>query len=238
MTQAISALDVHQHHMALACELALKGLTTTTPNPAVGCVIVKNGDVIGQGYHQQAGQPHAEINALSDCDESPKGATAYVTLEPCAHQGRTGPCATALVAAGVSAVVYGTQDPNPQVAGRGLEILSNAGVQIVGPVLQEQCEAINPGFIKRMRTGLPYVRLKMAMSLDGRTAMANGESQWITGSHARQDVQTWRARSCAIVTGIETVLADDPQLNVRSPEFGAHPGFKCFARQAQPRANE
>ena len=223
MTLATGQQDIHQQHMAAACELALQGITTTTPNPAVGCVIVKNGVVIGEGYHQKAGEPHAEINALTNCSESPKDATAYVTLEPCAHQGRTGPCAVALVEAGVGSVVYGMEDPNPQVAGKGLGILQNAGVKVVGPVLQNECAAINPGFIKRMRTGLPLVRLKMAMSLDGRTAMANGESQWITGGHARQDVQAWRARSCAIVTGIETVLADDPQLNVRSPEFGAHP---------------
>lgn len=206
--------------MAMALALAERGLYTTMPNPRVGCVLVNaEGNIVGEGFHQRAGQAHAEVVALAQAGSAARGATAYVTLEPCAHQGRTGPCCAALAAAGVARVVYGMKDPNPLVAGRGLEQLTAAGVAVDGPVLSAQCEALNPGFSKRMRTGMPWVRVKMAMSLDGRTAMASGESQWITAEAARADVQHWRARSCALVTGADTVFMDDPQLNVRLPEL-------------------
>ena len=210
--------------MNRALQLAELGMYTTTPNPRVGCVIVaENGDRVGDGYHLRAGQGHAEVNALAMAGLKARGATVYVTLEPCNHQGRTGPCSQALIDAGVAEVVYGMQDPNPLVAGQGLQRLRDAGITVRGPLLEEQAKALNPGFIKRMRTGRPYVRCKLAMSLDGRTAMASGESQWITGSHAREDVQKLRARSCSIITGAGTVLADNPALTVRSPALGEHP---------------
>ncbi len=206
--------------MARAVTLAERGMYTTMPNPRVGCVLVDTaGQVIGEGFHERAGLAHAEVGALAQAGAMARGATAYVTLEPCAHQGRTGPCAAALVKAGVARVVYGMEDANPLVAGRGLALLRAAGIAVEGPVLPEACAALNPGFSKRMRSGLPWVRVKMAMSLDGRTAMASGESQWITGEAARNDVQHWRARSCAIMTGSDTVLLDNPQLNVRLPEL-------------------
>ena len=203
-------------YMARAIQLANKGKYTTHPNPRVGCVIVKDDQIIGEAYHQRAGQPHAEINALSDCGNvSTKGATAYVTLEPCSHTGKTPPCANALLKAGVSRVVVAMQDPNPQVLGQGITRLKEAGVVVQVGVLEAQAQQLNHGFIKRMQQGLPWVRLKLAMSLDGRTAMASGESKWITGAEARQDVQRLRASADAILTGIGTVLADDPSLNVR-----------------------
>ncbi|MCF6257492.1 MAG: bifunctional diaminohydroxyphosphoribosylaminopyrimidine deaminase/5-amino-6-(5-phosphoribosylamino)uracil reductase RibD [Gammaproteobacteria bacterium] len=205
--------------MSRALQLAEHGLFTTDPNPRVGCVLVKNNNIVGEGWHQRAGKPHAEINALQAAGRlaknGAKGATAYITLEPCCHHGRTPPCSDALVAAGISRVVVAMQDPNPQVAGQGLSQLQKAGIETHSGVLQTQAEALNPGFIKRMRTGRPFVRGKMAMSLDGRTAMASGESQWITGNDARHDVHRLRARSAAIVTGIGTVLADDPSLTAR-----------------------
>ena len=210
--------------MQQALQLAAQGLYTTTPNPRVGCVLVAaTGEVVGQGYHVRAGEGHAEVNALAMAGERAKGATAYVTLEPCDHHGRTGPCSQALIDAGVIEVVYAMQDPNPLVAGKGLARLRRAGVAVRGPVCEAEAVALNPGFIKRMQTGLPFVRCKLAMSLDGRTAMANGESQWITGPTAREEVQKWRARSCSIITGASTVLADNPQLTVRSPTLGANP---------------
>ncbi len=201
--------------MAKAIQLALKGLYTTQPNPRVGCVIVSAGEIVGEGYHIQAGGPHAEIHALQQAGERARGATAYVSLEPCSHHGKTPPCADALIEAGVSRVVCAMQDPNPLVAGEGLEKLRNAGIEVQAGLLQADAEAVNPGFIKRMRSGLPFVRVKLAMSLDGRTAMASGESQWITGEAARQDVQKLRARSSVVLTGSGTVLADDPSMNVR-----------------------
>lgn len=205
-------------------QLAELGRHTCRPNPAVGCVIAHGSTVAGEGWHKVAGQAHAEVMALAQAGARARGATAYVSLEPCAHQGRTGPCAEALLRAGVAELVYGMQDPNPLVAGKGLQLLRDAGVRVRGPLLEAQAEAVNPGFSKRMRTGLPWVRCKLGMSLDGRTAMANGESQWITGPEARSDVQRWRARSCAILTGSGTVLADDPRLNVRLPGYqGAQP---------------
>jgi riboflavin biosynthesis protein RibD len=207
---------------------------TARPNPAVGCVLVKEGRVIGEGFTQPPGQAHAEVVALQKAGEAARGATAYVSLEPCAHHGRTGPCSDALVAAGVKRVVYGMEDPNPLVCGRGLARLSAAGIEVVGPLLEEEARELNPGFIKRMTQGLPYVRCKIGMSLDGRTAMANGESQWITGPQARADVQEWRAQSCAILTGIGTVLADDPSLNVRLSDFtGVQPLRVVADSQAQ-----
>lgn len=209
----------HEYWMAKAIQLAKKGLYTTHPNPRVGCVLVNGDCLVGQGFHLKAGEGHAEVNALADAKNSAPdqltGATAYVTLEPCSHQGKTPPCADALIKAGVSRVVFGMQDPNPEVSGRGLEKLKKAGVEVIGPVLEAECEALNPGFIKRMSEGLPYVRVKLAMSLDGRTAMESGESQWITGSDARLDVQRLRAQSDAIVTGIGSVLTDNPSMTVR-----------------------
>ncbi len=201
--------------MQQAIELARRGQYSTKPNPNVGCVIVKDGKLIGEGFHPKAGQPHAEVFALRAAGEQAQGATAYVTLEPCAHYGRTPPCAKGLVAAGVAKVVVACPDPNPLVAGKGVQILRDAGIQVEVGVLEQQAHQLNLGFLKAMATGLPYVRLKIASSLDGRTAMASGESKWITGTEARLDVQHWRAISGAVITGIETVLADDCQLNVR-----------------------
>ncbi|HEY8220102.1 MAG TPA: bifunctional diaminohydroxyphosphoribosylaminopyrimidine deaminase/5-amino-6-(5-phosphoribosylamino)uracil reductase RibD [Methylobacter sp.] len=204
-------------YMARAISLAKKGRYTTDPNPRVGCVLVRNDGVIGEGWHVKAGQGHAEVEALKNTPDA-KGATAYVTLEPCSHQGRTPPCCDALIKAGVSRVVAAMQDPNPQVSGRGLERLKAAGIEVICGVLQEDAQALNRGFIKRMIDNRPYVRSKLAMSLDGRTAMASGESQWITSDKSRADVQQLRAESSAILTGINTVLADDPALNARVDE--------------------
>lgn len=204
-------------YMAQALKLAAKGRYTTDPNPRVGCVLVKDNKVIAEGWHVKAGLAHAEINALKQLDHA-VGATAYVTLEPCSHTGKTGPCCDALITAGVSRVVVAMQDPNPLVAGRGIKRMLDAGITVECGVLQQEAEALNKGFIKRMKTGLPYLRSKMAMSLDGRTAMASGESQWITSAQSRADVQKLRAESSAVLTGINTVLADDPSLNVRLDE--------------------
>ncbi|MBU2863891.1 bifunctional diaminohydroxyphosphoribosylaminopyrimidine deaminase/5-amino-6-(5-phosphoribosylamino)uracil reductase RibD [Reinekea forsetii] len=201
--------------MAKAIALAKKGRFTTTPNPNVGCVIVKNGEIIGQGYHFKAGEPHAEVYALAEAGKDAQGATAYVTLEPCSHTGKTPPCAQALIKAKVARVVCAMTDPNPQVAGSGFNQLKSQGIEVEVGVLAGEAEAINRGFLKRMRAKCPFVQVKMASSLDGGTAMANGESQWITGREARQDVQRYRAQACAIVTGVGTVQADDPSLNVR-----------------------
>jgi diaminohydroxyphosphoribosylaminopyrimidine deaminase/5-amino-6-(5-phosphoribosylamino)uracil reductase len=210
----MASADDHRF-MARAVRLAQRGLYTTDPNPRVGCVLVKDGAIVGEGWHQRAGEAHAEILALQAAGDQARGATAYVTLEPCCHQGRTGPCSTALIEAGVTRVVAAMQDPNPQVAGQGLQQLRDAGITVDSGVLQTQAEALNPGFIQRLHRGRPYVRCKLAMSLDGRTAMASGESQWITGEAARHDVHKLRARSTAILTGIGTVLADDASLNAR-----------------------
>ncbi len=202
--------------MARAIQLAKKGQYTTHPNPRVGCVIVKDGKIIGEGYHQKTGQPHAEINALRDVKNGDtKGATAYVTLEPCSHTGKTPPCANALLEAQISRVIIAMQDPNPQVAGQGVQRLLDAGITVEVGILEEQTRTLNGGFIKRMEQGLPWVRIKLAMSLDGRTAMASGESQWITGAEARQDVQRLRAKADSILTGSGTILHDNPSLNVR-----------------------
>ncbi|MBF0657606.1 bifunctional diaminohydroxyphosphoribosylaminopyrimidine deaminase/5-amino-6-(5-phosphoribosylamino)uracil reductase RibD [Psychrobacter sp. NG25] len=212
-----------RYFMMLAIEQAKQGLYTTRPNPAVGCVIVQAGEVVGQGFHPKAGEPHAEVFALKEAGMKAVGATAYVTLEPCSHTGRTPPCALGLINAGIKRVVIAGLDPNPQVAGRGVVLLEQAGIEVVVGVLTEQAEALNRGFLKAMRTQMPYVRLKIATSLDGRTAMASGESKWITSTAAREDVQKLRAQSGAIITGSETVIADDPQLNVRSGKLGVSP---------------
>lgn len=209
-----SMADDYQY-MSLALRLASKGLYTTDPNPRVGCVIVKHQQVVGQGWHRQAGGPHAEIHALQEAGNNAEGATVYVTLEPCSHYGKTPPCAEALINAKVSRVVAAMRDPNPLVAGEGLQKLQAAGIQTQTGVLQHQAEALNSGFVMRMQHKRPYMRCKLAMSMDGRTAMASGESQWITDQAARRDVHHWRARSSAILTGINTVLADDPSLNAR-----------------------
>jgi diaminohydroxyphosphoribosylaminopyrimidine deaminase/5-amino-6-(5-phosphoribosylamino)uracil reductase len=212
----MSVFSVEDHqYMARAIKLARKGLYSTHPNPRVGCVLVKNGAIIGEGYHQKAGEAHAEVLALQEAGPEAKGATAYVTLEPCSHHGKTPPCADALVAAEVSRVIVAARDPNPLVGGKGLDRLSQAGIQVQSGLMDAEAIDLNPGFHKRMTQGLPWVRIKMAMSLDGRTAMASGESQWITGEEARRDVQFLRARSEAILTGIGTVKADNPALNVR-----------------------
>lgn len=202
--------------MARAVQLAKHGIYTTHPNPRVGCVVVREGEIVGEGWHMRAGEPHAEVYALNAAGENCVGATAYVTLEPCSHHGRTPPCADALIKAGVSRVVVAMNDPNPRVSGSGVERLKASGIEVEVGVLQAEAEALNPGFISRFTRSRPFVRCKLAMSLDGRTAMASGESKWITSSAARQDVQRLRARSDAIMTGIGTILADDPQLDVRA----------------------
>jgi len=208
---------IDQSYMARAIELAERGLNSTSPNPRVGCVLVKDGQIIAEGFHLKAGQGHAEVEALASLVNASdaKGASAYVTLEPCSHTGRTPPCCDELISAGISRVVIGMQDPNPRVAGEGIARLEAAGIEVVTGVLENEAKALNPGFIKRMTQRLPWVRVKTAASLDGRTAMASGESQWITGPAARDDVQNWRARSCAVITGYGTLLADRPSLNVR-----------------------
>ncbi len=211
------------HWMACALRLAERGLYSTSPNPRVGCVLVRDGKVVGEGWHQRAGEAHAEIHALSAAGEMARGATAYITLEPCSHHGRTPPCTDALHTAGVKRVVAAVQDPNPQVAGLGLEKLRAAGIEVECGLMEAAARELNIGFFSRMTRGMPWVRSKIAMSLDGRTALHNGTSQWITGKAARQDVQHWRARSCAVLTGIGTILADDPQLNVREVETSRQP---------------
>ncbi|ENN99693.1 MULTISPECIES: bifunctional diaminohydroxyphosphoribosylaminopyrimidine deaminase/5-amino-6-(5-phosphoribosylamino)uracil reductase RibD [Pseudoalteromonas] len=219
MQNQITFTAQDEMYMARAIELAKKGRFTTTPNPNVGCVLVKDNHIIGEGFHQLAGQGHAEVNALAVAGENAKGATAYVTLEPCSHYGRTPPCAEGLKAAGVVKVIAAMVDTNPQVAGKGLKILSDAGIEVAFGLLEQQARALNLGFFKRMEQGLPYVTCKMAASIDGKTALKNGQSKWITGSAARQDVQLHRAQSCAILTGADTVITDDAKLNVRLSEL-------------------
>ncbi|MBE0401247.1 bifunctional diaminohydroxyphosphoribosylaminopyrimidine deaminase/5-amino-6-(5-phosphoribosylamino)uracil reductase RibD [Halomonas sp. FME1] len=206
-------------YMARALQLANKGLYTTDPNPRVGCVIVKDELVVGEGFHLRAGEPHAEVHALNAAGERAQGATAYVTLEPCSHTGRTGPCAQALVVANVARVVVAMVDPNPQVSGQGLQRLEAAGIDVAVGLLESEARALNPGFIARMTAQRPFVRLKMAMSLDGRTAMGSGESQWITGPEARCQVQRLRARSSAILSGVESMIMDDPRLTLRAEQL-------------------
>jgi diaminohydroxyphosphoribosylaminopyrimidine deaminase/5-amino-6-(5-phosphoribosylamino)uracil reductase len=221
-------------HMARALTLARRGLYTTDPNPRVGCVIVSEGRVVGEGWHERAGEPHAEIHALREAGESARGATVYLTLEPCCHHGRTPPCSDALIRAGITRLVAAMRDPNPQVAGQGFAQLQQHGIAAEYGLMQAEAEALNPGFVERMQRARPFVRVKLAASLDGRTALANGASKWITGEAARADVQKWRARSSAILTGIGTVLADDPALTVRSLDIGRQPlrvvvdsGLRC-----------
>ncbi|WP_100643410.1 bifunctional diaminohydroxyphosphoribosylaminopyrimidine deaminase/5-amino-6-(5-phosphoribosylamino)uracil reductase RibD [Alteromonas facilis] len=210
--------------MNRAIALAKQGVFTTTPNPNVGCVIVDDtGLIIGEGFHQQAGTPHAEVHALAQAGVAAKGATAYVTLEPCSHHGRTGPCAEALVNAGVARVVVAMQDPNPLVAGQGIAKLKAAGIGVSVGVAESEAQALNRGFVKRMTAGKPFVTLKLASSLDGRTALSNGESQWITGPAARQDVHKLRAQQCAVLTGADTVLVDNPQLTARVDKQTLYP---------------
>ena len=215
--------DFDRRAMTRALELAARGLETTHPNPRVGCVIAQGEEIVGEGWHERAGEPHAEVNALRAAGPKSVGATAYVTLEPCSHHGRTPPCVDALIAARVARVIFSAEDPNPRVSGKGAEALRRAGIAAEPGLLAAEAAELNPGFLKRMRSGRPWVRVKLAMSLDGRTALANGASQWITGPAAREDVQHWRARSSAILTGIGTVLADDPRLDVRLPEPSSGP---------------
>jgi len=209
--------------MSRALELASRGLFSTPPNPAVGCVLVREGSIVGQGFHERAGEPHAEVFALREAGDAAQGATAYVTLEPCSHHGRTPPCADALVRAGVSRVVCAMLDPNPGVNGRGLERLRAAGIETLAGLLEHEARELNRGFVSRMQRGRPWVTVKMAASADGRTALQNGASQWITSEEARADAQRLRARSSAILTGSGTVLADNPRLTVRDPAFADHP---------------
>lgn len=212
-----------RRHMARALELAERGLYTATPNPRVGCVIAGGGEVLGEGWHERAGAPHAEVNALAAAGARARGATAYVSLEPCAHRGRTGPCTQALLEAGVARVVAAMQDPNPLVAGRGLAWLRERGVAVEAGLFEDEARELNAGFVSRMTRGRPWVRLKVAASLDGRTALGNGRSRWITGEAARRDGHHWRARACAVLTGAGTVREDDPQLTVREVATARQP---------------
>lgn len=205
--------------MHAALQLAAHGRYSATPNPAVGCVLVRDGEIVGQGFHARAGEAHAEVAAIRNAGAAARGATAYVTLEPCNHHGRTGPCTEALIEAGIGRVVYALDDPNPGVAGGGAARLQEAGIEVTGGVLVDAAATFLRGYCQRARSGRPQVRLKVAMSLDGAAALADGQSKWITGPAARADVQRLRAESCAIVTGIGTVLADDPALTVRDPRF-------------------
>lgn len=210
-----TSVELDQQWMAHALQIAQNGIYDTAPNPAVGCVLVKNDQLIATGWTAPPGGPHAERIALAAAGEQARGTTAYVTLEPCCHQGRTGPCTQALIAAGVARVVYAVGDPNPRVNGAGIRELQAAGIEVDGGVLEEPAEALNRGFFARMRRGRPWVRSKLAASLDGRTALANGVSQWITGAASRRDVHLWRSRSGAILTGSGTILKDDPALTAR-----------------------
>jgi diaminohydroxyphosphoribosylaminopyrimidine deaminase/5-amino-6-(5-phosphoribosylamino)uracil reductase len=216
--------DFDRFAMQRALTLAARGLETSDPNPRVGCVIAQGGRIVGEGWHERAGEAHAEVTALRAAGGRAAGASVYVTLEPCSHHGRTPPCVEALTAAKVARVVYAAPDPNPLVNGRGAAALRAAGIVVEAGLLEQEANELNAGFVRRMQLGRPLIRVKLAMSLDGRTALANGESRWITGEEARRDVHQWRARSSAVLTGIGTVLADDPRLDVRLPEVaGAGP---------------
>ena len=215
--------DADREFMSRALALAERGLYTTTPNPRVGCVIVKDGAVVGTGWHRAAGEPHAEIHALTEAGAAAKGATMYVTLEPCSHHGRTPPCADAVIDAGLARVVAAMQDPNPLVAGAGFARLRDAGIEVSHDLLQDEARELNIGYVMRVTRGKPWVRMKVAATLDGRTALANGQSQWITGEAARRDGHHFRARACAVLTGIGTVREDDPQLSVRLVETPRQP---------------
>ncbi len=210
-------------YMARALTLARRGLYGTDPNPRVGCVLVRDGAIVGEGWHERAGEPHAEAIALEEAGKKARGAMTYVTLEPCCHYGRTPPCTDALLKAGIARLVAAMPDPNPQVAGKGLAILRDAGIRVDCGLLETEARALNPGFIQRMTEGRPFIRIKLAMSLDGRTALASGESRWLTSEAARTDVQRLRARSSAILTGSGTLLADNPSLNVRLPATTRQP---------------
>lgn len=225
----ITAVDFE--FMAHAFRLAERGLYTTMPNPRVGCVLVKEGRIIAEGWHERAGEAHAEVNALRAAGDNARGATAYVSLEPCSHTGKTGPCSQALIEAGIARLVYAMEDPNPLVSGNGIAMVRAAGIQVDGPVLENDARALNPGFIRRMERKRPYVRCKMAMSIDGRTAMASGESKWITGPKARADVQRLRARSCAIIAGADSILQDNASLTVRVDELGLPNAEAAAAKQ-------
>jgi len=215
--------------MARAIQLARNGLYTTQPNPRVGCLIVNDNRVVGEGWHVRAGEDHAEINALQQAGGLARGASCYVTLEPCAHTGKTPPCTDALIAAGIKRVITAIVDPNPEVAGKGLEILASAGIEAASGLLEAQARLLNPGFIKRMHTAMPYVRCKLATSLDGKIALTNGKSKWITSEHARRDGQRLRAQSCAILTGSGTLLSDDPALTVRDVDIGERRPLRVIA---------
>ncbi|MBA1378814.1 bifunctional diaminohydroxyphosphoribosylaminopyrimidine deaminase/5-amino-6-(5-phosphoribosylamino)uracil reductase RibD [Pseudomonas brassicacearum] len=234
MTDSAQQAILDAHYMARALELARRGHYTTHPNPRVGCVIVRDGQVVGEGWHIRAGEPHAEVHALRAAGDNARGATAYVTLEPCSHHGRTPPCADALVNAGVARVVAAMQDPNPEVAGRGLQRLAQAGIATESGVLEGEARKLNEGFLKRMEHGLPFVRVKLAMSLDGRTAMESGESQWITGPAARSAVQRLRAQASVVLTGADTVLADNARLTVRADELGLDAEQTALAMSRPP----
>ena len=234
MTTATELAILDAHYMARALELARKGYYTTHPNPRVGCVIVKDGQIVGEGWHERTGEPHAEVHALRAAGDKARGATAYVTLEPCSHHGHTPPCADALVNAGVARVVAAMQDPNPSVAGRGMQRLAQAGIAIESGVLEGEARKLNQGFLKRMEHGLPFVRVKLAMSLDGRTAMDSGESQWITGPAARSAVQRLRAQASVVLTGADTVLADNARLTVRADELGLDAEQTALAMSRPP----
>jgi len=226
-------------HMSRALQIARRGLYSTDPNPRVGCVIVKDNSVLAEGWHQKAGHPHAEIEALKNASENNtsadvSGATCYVSLEPCAHHGRTPPCTESLIKAGIKRVVAATIDPNPLVAGKGLQQLNEANIETESGLMEAQARELNPGFEMRMREGRPFVRCKLAMSLDGKTALANGESQWISSDESRMDVQRLRARSSAVMTGVGTVIADDPSMNVRSIEAFQSTGGEWPKHGRQP----
>jgi diaminohydroxyphosphoribosylaminopyrimidine deaminase / 5-amino-6-(5-phosphoribosylamino)uracil reductase len=217
------ASEADRRYMRRALELAERGLYTTTPNPRVGCVIVRDAEIVGEGWHERAGEPHAEVNALRAAGAKAQGATAYITLEPCSHHGRTPPCDQAIISAKVGRVVAAMRDPNPLVAGRGLEAIRAAGIPVDCGIMQNEALELNIGFVSRMTRGRPWMRMKIAASLDGKTALLNGRSQWITGPEARRDGHRWRARSCAIMTGIGTVRDDDPQLTVRDVDTPRQP---------------
>ncbi|MGH8260212.1 MAG: bifunctional diaminohydroxyphosphoribosylaminopyrimidine deaminase/5-amino-6-(5-phosphoribosylamino)uracil reductase RibD, partial [Steroidobacteraceae bacterium] len=223
MSAGRSFSDADRLAMRRALELAARGLATTHPNPRVGCVLIRGDRTLGEGWHEWAGEAHAEVMALRAAGSDTEGATAYVTLEPCSHHGRTPPCVDALIAARVARVVFAQRDPDPRVDGRGAERLRAAGVEVESGLMEEDAAELNVGYIKRITVGRPWVRVKLAMSLDGRTALANGASQWITGETAREDVQRWRARSSAVIAGIGTILADDPRLDVRLPAARPRP---------------
>lgn len=222
------------NYMARAIRLAQEGEYSVTPNPSVGCLLVcEQSQIVGEGYHVKAGTPHAEVHALRQAGDKARGATAYVTLEPCSHYGRTGPCAKALIEAGVAKVVIASRDSNPEVAGKGIAMLQDAGIYVTCGLMQDAAQALNLGFFTRMRTGKPFVIVKLAASLDGKTALHNGQSQWITSEYARRDVQIERAKSCAILSGSGTVLSDDPRLNVRLDELPKTIADKFIKRGSQ-----